>query len=257
MAFNLEQAHAVVMVLAWMFFGSTGILFARYGRSLRFGRRRQLFGKAVWFQQHRLLLTFTSVLTLLGFFFILVNNSGTWVAIQDSLSSFVHSIFGGIIVCCTIVQIWLALYRCSPRSRYRYIFNWSHRITGFLAFGLSIPTIYLMVVQLSQYRTVLITIISLWTGWIVLAIFILEKIESKQHMAIAPTVINVRGGGTSHNNTANQPQDTESGNHTNVGNKHLNLIKLILLLMHIIISIILSISFIVIFCIYNIQDQFN
>src|SRR5690348_13836771 len=122
MAFGLVHAHGMVMILSWIFFGSTGILFARYGHSLRFGNRRQFLGKALWFQIHRFLLSFTSLLTLLGFFFILVHNSGKWVNPQISILHFVHSIFGGIIVCCTIVQIWLALYRCNPHSRYRYIF---------------------------------------------------------------------------------------------------------------------------------------
>jgi hypothetical protein len=47
MALNLVQAHAMMMILAWMTFGSSGILVARYGRSLRFGTQRQFLGKAV------------------------------------------------------------------------------------------------------------------------------------------------------------------------------------------------------------------
>jgi hypothetical protein len=248
MAFGLVQAHAMVMILSWMFFGSTGILFARYGRSLRLGTRRQLLGKAVWFQIHRFLLSVTPLLTLLGFFIILVRFGGTWADPKISLLRFIHSIFGGIIVCCTILQVWLALYRCNPHSRYRYIFDWSHRIIGLSAFVLSPPTIFLMTVQLQKSRTALLSIISLWTGWIVVTILIFEKIESRQRAAVAPTVINKREDNPNPNNTnVNPPPDIESGTNTNVGNRRLNFIKLILLLLHIIISIILSISFIVIF----------
>jgi hypothetical protein len=52
MALNLVQAHVIVMTLAWMTFGSTGVLVARYGRSLHFGTQRQFLGKAVLFQIH-------------------------------------------------------------------------------------------------------------------------------------------------------------------------------------------------------------
>jgi len=129
MALNLVQWHGLIMILAWMLFGSTGILFARYGRSLRFGARQKLLGKAVWFQIHRFLLSLTPLLTLIGFLLILVRAGGQWVNPQVSgLRLFVHSILGSIILCCVIIQIWLALYRCHPQSRFRFIFDWSHRI---------------------------------------------------------------------------------------------------------------------------------
>jgi Eukaryotic cytochrome b561 len=250
MAFTLMQAHAMVMILAWIFFGSTGILFARYGRSLRLGNRRQLLGKAVWFQIHRLLLSITPLLTLLGFFFILVFAGGTWVDPQvDGLRLFVHSVFGGIIVCCAILQVWLALYRCNPHSRFRYIFDWSHRIIGCLAFGLSTPTLFFGIVMQSNYLTALITLISLWTGWIIIVIIIFEKMESQQRAAVTPVRANVGGHETNRNNTnQNAPLDIESGQNQNVANIHLNLIKLVLFLLHIVISIILSISLIVLIC---------
>jgi len=46
---TLGNTHGTVMVLAWMVFGSTGVLFARYGRVLRFGNQRQCLGKSIWF----------------------------------------------------------------------------------------------------------------------------------------------------------------------------------------------------------------
>ncbi len=240
---GLIQAHAIVMILAWMVFGSTGILFARYGRSLRFGMRRQFLGKALWFQIHRFLLSLTPLLTLLGFFFILVFAGGKWVDPQVSILRFVHSILGGIIVCCVIIQVWLALYRCNPRSRFRYMFDWSHRITGFLAFTLSIPNIFLIPFMLSRNRTALIVINSLWTGWIVIIIIIFNKIEYQQRaVAIAP----MNGRGDEAN--ANLPMDTESNSNPNFYNRHLNVMKIVLLLSNIIVSIILSISFIAVIC---------
>jgi hypothetical protein len=246
MAFGLIQAHATMMIVAWMTLGPTGILFARYGRSLRFGTRRQFLGKALWFQIHRFLLSITPLLTLVGFFFILAFANGRWVDYQLYTLRFVHSIFGIIIVCCVIIQVWLALYRCNPRSRFRYMFDWSHRITGSLAFILSIPTIFVIVFSLIRNRIALITVISLWTGWIIIIILIFEKIECQQRNAIA--AINGRGEEVNQNNsTATAPVDIESTSNTNYYNRRLTIIKFILLLLNVIVSTTLSISFIVIF----------
>ena len=248
MVFSLTQAHAMVMILSYMTFGSTGILFARYGRSLRLGNRRQLLGKAVWFQIHRFLLSLTAILTLLGFLLILVRAGGDWVKPQTpDLRLFFHSVLGGIIVCCSIIQIWLALYRCNPHSRFRFIFVWSHRIIGFLAFGLSIPTIFLIIVLLSKFIPNLIPIFTSWTIWMVIIVILFERLEYQQRAPALPTITNnVQGGDTNQANmNTNLRPDTEAGTNINVGSRRYNYIKLLLLFIHFIISITLSISLII------------
>ncbi|CAF1368530.1 unnamed protein product [Adineta steineri] len=247
MTLTLIQAHGMVMILAWMVFGSTGILFARYGRSLKLGSRRQLLGKAVWFQIHRFLLTLTSLLTLLGFLLILVRAGGQWVNPQTSdIRLFVHSICGGIIVCCVMIQIWLALYRCHPQSRFRFIFDWSHRITGLLAFTLVIPTIFLVALFMSRSRPGLVPIFSCWTGWIVILIIIFERIQYQQRVAILPVGNNARVDDRNQENiNANVRADTEASTNANVGNRRHNQIKILLLFIHIIVTTVLSIVLIV------------
>lgn len=75
----------------------------------------------------------------MGFFIILIYMGGQWIdPITYGIPEFIHSIFGSIVVCCVIIQIWLALYRCHPNSRFRFFFNWSHRITVFFCFLLLI-----------------------------------------------------------------------------------------------------------------------
>jgi len=242
MTFTLLQAHALAMILAWMVFGSTGILFARYGRSLRLGNRRQLLGKAVWFQIHRFFLSLNSLLTLLGFFLILVRAGGQWVNPHIfGVRLFVHSIIGGIIVCCTIIQIWLALYRCHPQSRFRFMFDWSHRIVGLSAFALSIPNIFIVIMLFSPIYPNLLPIYSCWTGWIVIVVIIFEKLQYQQRVAVLPVT-------NQENNNTNQRPDTELGLNTIVNSRRHNQIKLLLFLSHIIISSILSILFIVFIC---------
>ncbi|CAF3158782.1 unnamed protein product [Rotaria sp. Silwood2] len=247
MAFTLVQAHGMCMILAMMVFGSTGIFMARYGRSLRCGSRRQLLGKAVWFQIHRFLLSISSLSILLGFFLIIVRAGGQWVNPRVyGLCLFVHSILGGTIVCCVIIQIWLALYRCNPRSRFRFIFNWSHRITGLLIFSLSFPMLFIIISVMAKYSTVLLTIVSFWTAWIVVVIIICETIEHKKRVSVLPMANNVRQDDTNQENTnTSLPLDTEAATQTNIGSQYHNQIKLLLLISHIPISITLSVLLIV------------
>ena len=134
----------------------------------------------------------------------------------------------------------LALYRCNPNSRFRFIFDWSHRITGFLAFTLSFPTIFIMVMLFSQFHPKLVPIFSCWTGWIVIIVIIFERIEHQQRNAVLPS--------SGDNSQTNSRPDTEAGTNINVSTRRYNLIKLLLLFIHIIISIILSVLFIVYLC---------
>ncbi|CAM4874460.1 unnamed protein product [Rotaria socialis] len=156
---TFEYAHGTVMIFAWMVFASTAILFARYGRAIRFGSKDKFLGEKNWFQIHRLLACLTSVTTLLGFFLILVQTNAEWVRVDEG-QTFVHSVLGGIIVCCALWQAWMALFRCHPDGSYRFIFNWLHRLTGSLAFFLSIPAIFIIVEQLGPTSTRLPTTVS-------------------------------------------------------------------------------------------------
>ncbi|CAF4552349.1 unnamed protein product [Rotaria sp. Silwood1] len=191
---RLVYAHGTVMVLAWILLASTGILFARYGRLLRIGTRRKLLGSMIWFQIHRLILCLVTITTLLGFFLILVNENGKWVsADKDGRRIFAHSVLGAIIVCCTLLQAWIALFRCRPDSPYRSIFNWLHRSMGYLPFFLSIPTIFLIVVEpkaLPMERGGFIAILSIWSAWIVLVVILFEAVEYRARVELED------GGGT-------------------------------------------------------------
>jgi hypothetical protein len=243
---SLYKAHGSAMVTASVIFASMGILFARYGRSLRFGNRRQCLGKAVWFQAHRFLVSMASIGIILGFLLILVYARGEWVTSLNP-RLFAHSIFGGIIVSCVLLQLWLAVYRCHPNSRFRFIFNWIHRITGLLVFGLSIPTIFLITFVLTKNRTGLNIIISLWSSWIVIIFILFEIIEYRYRTAEARNKrVNVRVGDTNtgHGSNRAQAQDIELEIDTNIGQR-LNIVKMMLLLSHVLVSMTVAVSFIV------------
>lgn len=170
------RLHGTMMITAWIVFASTAILFARFGRNLAFGSKKKLLGEAIWFQFHRLFACLASVLTLLGFFFILVASKGTWVETDEGLE-YVHSILGVIVFSIGVFQAWIALFRCHPDGAYRFIFNWIHRLAGVVSFLLSIPTLFTIAIYLDSERTGMIIILSIWSAWIVIATIVLQLVS--------------------------------------------------------------------------------
>ena len=181
--FTFGCAHGTVMVLAWMVFAPTGIFIARYGRFLHIGTRRKLLGDTIWFQIHRLALSLAALATLLGFFLILVQAQSTWVDVNtDGQLLYAHSIMGVLIVCFAMIQVWMALFRCHPNSKFRFIYNWIHRTTGVLAFVLSVPTIFIVTYGLPFNHNGLVTILSLWTAWVVIVVIAFESLQHRRKL---------------------------------------------------------------------------
>lgn len=234
-------AHGTVMVLAWMIFASTAVLFARYGRTIHFASKEKLLGEKIWFQIHRLVACLTTVLTLLGFFFILVFSKGTWVDTSEDLA-FVHSVLGGIIVCCALLQAWNALFRCHPKSSFRYIFNWIHRLTGLLAFFLSVPTIFIIISNSDSNRNGMIVILSIWSAWVVIIVVILEIIRFVRPQQFSNQVENKNN--IEMNEVHRSPTTTTVANDYSE-NKVWNNTILILFMANIVVSIALAIPLIV------------
>jgi hypothetical protein len=248
MSENLAHAHGTMMITAWMVFGSTGILLSRYGRVLHFRNQRQLLGKSIWFQTHRFLLSLSSLLTLVGFFFIIFYRGGQWVnPVTNGKPLFVHSISGSIVVCCIILQIWLALYRCHPHSRFRFLFNWSHRIIGSCAFVFALNNLFLITFVLSIQHINLFIIVSLWAGWIVIVVILFEIIQYQYRKASALMALNARISSTNSGPASrNVLVDTEAATNPTVDNQRLNQVKLILFFVHAIVSVAFCIPFLVI-----------
>lgn len=250
----LVNIHGTVMILAWMGFGCPGILFAHYGRVLRFGNKRQLLGKSIWFQIHRFYLTVSSVFILMGFFFISVNGYGQWMTSNDVVSKHIvaHSIIGTIVVCCVFLQILLALYRCHPNSHFRFLFNWSHRIVGGFAFFLALTNIFIMTFVLSTYQIILITTISVWTIFNVITVICFEIIQYHYRKAARLIAMNNRVSSINQENVRrNSSHDVETINHPAVENRRLNTIRLILFLINYLISLALCIPLIVLIWLQN------
>jgi hypothetical protein len=231
-----------------MFFAPTGILIARYGRFLHIGTRRKLLGDSIWFQVHRLALSLAALATLLGFFLILVQAQSTWVDRNfDGPFLYAHSIMGVLIVCFATIQVWMALFRCHPSSKFRFIYNWIHRTTGLLAFVLSVPTIFIVINLLPLNHNGLVAILSLWTAWVVIVVVAFEFLQHQSKIR--------RNSSNNHRGTKQTAHELSRIDHQqnqatvveeeDLESDGVNKAKLILLSVHAVIAIALVIPLIV------------
>jgi hypothetical protein len=173
---SLMKAHGIIMIFTWIVFVSTGILIARYFK--RSWSEKKICGKAVWFALHRTIMTTVAILTLIGFILILVCKRGQWVSKSDK-SGFAHSIIGILVISFATIQPFIALFRCNPEDKYRFIFNYVHAFIGFSAFILSIAAMFLaMFISYFQFQVnkewgILVA----WSCWLPIIIIIFEIIE--------------------------------------------------------------------------------
>jgi hypothetical protein len=244
---TLEQAHGTVMIFAWIIFGSSGILFARYGRSLHFGDKRKIFGADIWFQMHRSIVILAAVTTLLGLILVFARGDNSSVARnRDQNRINAHSAMGVVIAGGTVFQVVIGFGRCAPQSTYRFIFNWIHRSVGILAFLLSVPAIFLVISVLRNYLNGLIIILSLWTGWIVIIVIVLEIIEWRVRSKPSTTGTKIENDKDDHELNDQYfhrvPGESKS---VKPGPGNFNNIKLFLFILHFIVAVGLAIPLIV------------
>ncbi|CAF3395104.1 unnamed protein product [Rotaria sp. Silwood1] len=168
------RVHGTIMIFTWILIASTGALIARYFKNS--WANTFICGKAAWFAAHRFLMSTAATLTVVGFLFILVYLQGAWVD-KGPTRYYAHSITGVIVISFSFFQPFIALFRCEPDSRYRFIFNFIHAVIGFSAFILSMATIFLAtyfkVLKDTKARILMI----IWIVWIGLIFIIFEIMQ--------------------------------------------------------------------------------
>ena len=150
-----------------------------------------------WFVMHRSIMISVTVLSLVGFLFILIKKQWTWVQI-GSTANFVHSIVGILVICFVFVQPLMALFRPDKDDLNRPVFNWAHRCLGILTYILSskypnhfeqnynsfwlVIVLYWLVVVAIYFGNSIyfadasysLAVLIFWTVWIVCLPFLLE-----------------------------------------------------------------------------------
>ncbi|XP_013885723.1 putative ferric-chelate reductase 1 [Austrofundulus limnaeus] len=129
---QIMQAHASLMLIAWMTTSSLGMMVARYLK--RMAKGKKLCGKDIWFVIHVTVMSLTVVATAIAFI-LAFSYVGGWAGGP-------HPVLGCLVMILTVIQPILALLRCGPQHPRRYIFNLSHAFIGIAAKGLGVAAIF-------------------------------------------------------------------------------------------------------------------
>eukprot|EP00054_Salpingoeca_dolichothecata_P027288 m.199540 g.199540 ORF g.199540 m.199540 type:complete len:631 (-) comp25918_c0_seq3:106-1998(-) len=122
-------AHGSLMIAAWVGFAPVGTFMARF--------LKYPLGAPLWFNLHFYVQIFVVMLTVISMIIVLANVEFQWEG---------HQLWGVILLVLTGVQIILGLSRnlisgktaeSTDQGPRRGLFNWSHRIVGFLTFLVS------------------------------------------------------------------------------------------------------------------------
>ncbi|CAF0731342.1 unnamed protein product [Brachionus calyciflorus] len=134
------KTHGCLMVIAWIFFASTGMVFGRYMKFLF--PNFKLCGLRFWFLVHQPCMIMVSLISIAAFLVILSKCEWKWISTDEPIN-YAHSIFGIVAICFSIFQGFVGLLRPSQSHSRRYIFNYFHKIMGYSAFIFSIVALFL------------------------------------------------------------------------------------------------------------------
>ncbi|KAK0063036.1 ferric-chelate reductase 1 isoform X2 [Biomphalaria pfeifferi] len=137
----LVKAHGCLMVVAWVFFASIGLVVARYYKPVLSGT---MCSQKIWFQVHRFSMVLVLCVTAIAFIIIFVKEDGKWSDLEgDETYLQGHPIMGVMVMILTILNPVMALFRPHPDTPRRPIFNWAHFLVGIAAHILGVITIFL------------------------------------------------------------------------------------------------------------------
>lgn len=120
---TLMLIHGSFMIVAWIGTTSIGVFSARFLKKLNV--RQELFGKAIWFIVHQVMMSLTWLLTIAGVA-IIWTDVGKW-------KTSTHSLLGIITGVLCFIQPLTAIFRPAPDDEARPIFNFMHGSVGKLA----------------------------------------------------------------------------------------------------------------------------
>ena len=130
--FSLLKTHGLFMILTWQVLIQIGIFMARYTKaSLPNGE---------WYHTHRFVNSFAVICGIIGFIIIFVY-VGEWRIGNAVLTS--HQVFGLSTILILLFNPLIAIFRCKPNNRFRWIFNFLHGGLGLYAELASLITVFL------------------------------------------------------------------------------------------------------------------
>ncbi|XP_076441080.1 putative ferric-chelate reductase 1 [Babylonia areolata] len=166
------KAHGSLMIVAWIFAASIGIIMARYFKDV--WKDSACCGQKIWFQIHRACMVTAFLATAAAFIIIFVEVGG-YSDIQGENYKKAHPILGIIVTALTVINPVMALFRPHPGTDRRPLFNWAHWMVGSGAHILAVITIFFgVLLTKSDAPTYIIYILAAYVGWQVLIQVMLE-----------------------------------------------------------------------------------
>jgi hypothetical protein len=118
---QLIKTHGILMICTWLLLVSSAMFFAAW--------MKPLLPNGEWFKVHYILMSISLFIGVIGVIFAFVANArspnpgfiGTFNA-----SNIIHFVFGVIITLFHISNPIIAIFRCKPNGKWRWIFNMIH-----------------------------------------------------------------------------------------------------------------------------------
>lgn len=172
LSFPLVKAHGSLMMVAWIFAASIGIVVARYFKNV--WPDSTWFGQKIWFQIHRGCMVVVLLSTVAAFIIIFVD-VGEYSEITGETYKKAHPVLGIIVTALCVLNPIMALFRPHPNTKNRPIFNWAHWAVGTTAHILGVVTIFFGVrLEKAGAPDYLIYVLVAFVGWEVLILLLLE-----------------------------------------------------------------------------------
>ncbi|XP_041371111.1 ferric-chelate reductase 1-like [Gigantopelta aegis] len=170
----LVKVHGCLMVIAWIFAVSIGMVAARYFKSM--WSEVTILGLKVWFQIHRTCMVLAFVATCSGFIIIFIDVQG-YSQIEGEDYKKAHPILGIIVTALVIINPIMSIFRPGPLDNKRPIFNWAHWGVGTSAYILGVICIFFGT-QLNRVRApfYLTYILAGYVAWQVFTTLVLEGV---------------------------------------------------------------------------------
>ena len=134
----LMKTHGILMIIAWPILSGTAIYFSAFMKPV-------LSKKGQWFYVHEGIMLASVILTATSITIIFIAHVGRRVSGLVDLSvslSLTHFVIGIIVAGGQIFNMLVALFRCKPSSRFRWIYNILHgKFTGYITALLSRKTL--------------------------------------------------------------------------------------------------------------------
>lgn len=131
------KTHGILMIIAWPILSGTAIYFSAFMKPV-------LSKKGQWFYVHEGIMLASVILTAISIAIIFIAHVGRRVSGLVDLSvslSLTHFVIGIIVAGGQIFNMLVALFRCKPSSRFRWIYNILHgKFTGYITALLSCKT---------------------------------------------------------------------------------------------------------------------